>query len=360
MRPGHRLGRLVVRAREGRAVILVVSHPEDAHAAPVMEEVGRLGRRCVMLDLASVPRQLQLTFSAGRPMNGASFSSLDGTQIDTAEIAAVWWRRPRPYVLDEALSPPFAAYATMQVHAAVSGLWGSLRAGWMNDPWRDERAGHKPTQLAAAEAAGLSVPPTIVTCVPADARAFLEEQGERQVIQKPLRPTEATWRPTRLVTEADRRRLYDLRLAPAILQAYVPGTDIRVTAAGGALFATSIDARETSSPHDFRPAYEQARVAPCELPADVAAGVRALLLDLGLRYAAIDFRRTDQGQYFFLEANPAGQWLFLEDRTHQPITRAVAEALVEAASEARGNAPVRQPACRAVAWLGQATRRHTC
>ena len=32
----------------------------------------------------------------------------------------------------------------------------------------------------------------------------------------------------------------------------------------------------------------------------------------------------------FLEANPTGQWLFLEDRTGQPITRSVAQALVEA------------------------------
>ena len=57
------------------------------------------------------------------------------------------------------------------------------------------------------------------------------------------------------MTEGDRNRLDDLRLAPAILQAYVPGTDIRVTAAGGRLFATAIDARDTCSPQDFRPAY---------------------------------------------------------------------------------------------------------
>jgi hypothetical protein len=335
-------------------MILAVSHPEDAHAAPVMEAVARLGWRCALLDLAAVPRRVQLSFSAGRTVNGASFTGVDGGRLEAAEIAAIWWRRPRPYVLDEALAPGPASYATAQVHAALSGAWGSLQAGWMNDPWRDERAGHKPTQLAAAEAVGLSVPPTLISCVPADARVFLQELGNRPVIQKPLRPTETSWRPTRLVTDADRRRLDDLRLAPAILQAYVPGTDIRVTAAGGRLFATAIDASDTGSPHDFRPAYAQARVSPCELPADVAAGVRALLESLGLRYAALDFRRTDEGQHFFLEANPAGQWLFLEDRTGQPITQAVAEALVETALEARGDKPNRRPACRVVAGA----RRH--
>jgi glutathione synthase/RimK-type ligase-like ATP-grasp enzyme len=167
------------------------------------------------------------------------------------------------------------------------------------------------------------------------------------VIQKPLRPDEVNWRPTRLVTQADRDRLDDLRFAPAILQAYVPGTDIRVTAAGGRLLATAIDVRDTRSPHDFRPAFAQAKVEPCKLPAEIEAGVRRLLEALGLRYAAIDLRRTDEGQHLFLEANPAGQWLFLEERTAQPITAAVAEALVEAAIEARGEPPVRRQAPRA-------------
>jgi hypothetical protein len=352
----HGTGRAASRSTARTPLILAISHAEDVHAAPVIEAVGRLGWRCALLDLATVPGRVQPSFSAGRPVRGASLIGLDGHRIDGSQIEAVWWRRPRPYLVDQALAPRFAAYATNQVHAAVSGLWGSLTARWMNDPWRDERACHKPAQLAAAEAVGLLVPPTLIGCSPADARAFLAELGDRPAIQKPLRPDEANWRPTRLVTQGDRDRLDDLRLAPAILQAYVPGLDVRVTAAGGRLLATAIDARRTGSPHDFRPAFAQARVTPCQLPADVAAGVLALLATLGLRYAAIDFRLDDQGRHWFLEANPAGQWLFLEERTGQPITQAVAEALVEAAAEDRGEPPFHQPAERAVAAAGS----HRC
>jgi hypothetical protein len=328
-------------------MILAITHPDDVHAGPLIEAVKRLGWRCAMLDLATVPSQTRFSCSAGRPVTGASFIGEDGVRLDASEIAAVWWRRPRPHRIDPAVSPRLATYAANQVHAGLSGLWGTLQARWMNDPWLDERASHKPAQLAAAEEAGLVVPPTLISCVPEDARAFLEELGDRPVIQKPLRPDEVNWRPTRLVTQADRDRLDDLRFAPAILQAYVPGTDIRVTAAGGRLLATAIDVRDTRSPHDFRPAFAQARVEPCQLPAEVEAGVRRLLEALGLRYAAIDLRRTDEGQHLFLEANPAGQWLFLEERTAQPITAAVAEALVEAAIEARGEPPVRRQAPRA-------------
>jgi hypothetical protein len=316
-------------------VILVVSHAEDAHAGPVIDEVRRQRERCVMFDLAAMPRQVGLSFSAGRHGTGATLTGLEGGMVEAAAIGAIWWRRPRPYQLDAALSPSHAAYATVQVHEAMSGFWGSLRAGWMNEPWADERASHKPAQLAAAEAAGLAVPPTLISCVPDDARAFLEGLGDRPVIQKPLRPTEASWRPTRFVSPSDRGRLLDLRLAPAILQAYVPGVDIRVTAVAGRLFATAIDARQTGSPEDFRPVYAQASVSACRLPGEVEAGLRALVDSLGLSYAAIDLRRTDEGRHFFLEVNPAGQWLFLEDRTGQPITRAVADGLIEAARASR-------------------------
>ena len=49
---------------------------------------------------------------------------------------------------------------------------------------------------------------------------------------------------------------------------------------------------------------------------------------LGIVYGAIDLRRTPDGRHVFLEVNPAGQWLFVEQATGQPIARALARALL--------------------------------
>ena len=49
---------------------------------------------------------------------------------------------------------------------------------------------------------------------------------------------------------------------------------------------------------------------------------------LGIVYGAIDLRRTPDGRHVFLEVNPAGQWLFVEQATGQPIAAAVAQALL--------------------------------
>jgi hypothetical protein len=40
-------------------------------------------------------------------------------------------------------------------------------------------------------------------------------------------------------------------------------------------------------------------------------------------------RRTPDGRYVFLEINPAGQWLFIEQFSGQQITAALAQLLHE-------------------------------
>jgi hypothetical protein len=48
-----------------------------------------------------------------------------------------------------------------------------------------------------------------------------------------------------------------------------------------------------------------------------------------LQYGAVDMRLRPDGQYVFLEINPAGQWLFVEEATGQPIAEALARLLVQ-------------------------------
>ena len=64
------------------------------------------------------------------------------------------------------------------------------------------------------------------------------------------------------------------------------------------------------------------------LPDDVLDKLRQLMSILRLVYGAIDMRLTPDGEYVFLEVNPAGQWQFVEERTAQPITDALASYLL--------------------------------
>jgi hypothetical protein len=308
-------------------VIVAVTHAGDEHAAPVLDALARQGAEAVVLDLARLPARGRLTLGYGGPVGRTL--RLDGAPpIEAARVRSLWWRRPMPPRPPRALPVVRAHFAVRQVLEGVMGFIASLDAGALlvNHPWWDDAAGQKAFQLAVAERVGLRVPATLVTSDPDAAEAFLAEQGRAGVIHKALHATPSDWRPTRRVGPRGAAGLRDLRLAPLVLQERIPGVDVRVTVVGDELFAAEIDARRSPSPDDYRGHEGRCRFAPCRLPVREEAGLRALMRALGLRYGAADFRRGQDG-WRFLELNPAGQWLFVERRTGQPITAALAALL---------------------------------
>ncbi len=306
-------------------MIVAISHAGDDHAPPVVEALRRLGAEVVLLDVGDFPREATIALEYGT--SGDWTVEGRGGRIRAADVSAVWWRRPRPLEPDRRLHPADAGYALRQTNEALCGLGASLDVLWVNDPWRDEIASHKPLQIAAAERAGLRVPATLVTNDPERARAFVRARAGSPLVHKALHATPEDWHPTQPFAPEDVAALEGLRHAPVMFQEYVPGIDVRATVVGDEIYAAAIDARGSPLPHDFRPVFDAVPVERCELPAAVASGVRELVAGLGLRYAAIDLRRRDDGEHFFLEVNPGGQWLFVEERTGLPISEAIAQLL---------------------------------
>jgi glutathione synthase/RimK-type ligase-like ATP-grasp enzyme len=94
------------------------------------------------------------------------------------------------------------------------------------------------------------------------------------------------------------------------------------------VFATRIDNPDEL---DWRRGRHNIAYQPYEMPENVLVGVRRLMRSLGLVFGALDFVVTDEGHHF-LEINPNGQWGWIENETGQPISRAIADALVKGAT----------------------------
>lgn len=318
-------------------MILAVTHRGDEHAGPVLDALARQGAEVAVLDLALLPARGRLALAYGGA--GGRELRLDGAApIDAARVRTLWWRRPQTPQAPRGLPARRAEFAVRQTLEAVTGLLGALEPGALlvNHPWRDDAAAQKTLQLAAAERAGLAIPPTLVTNDPDAARAFLAGRGPAGAIHKQLHATPEDWRRTRRVGPRGAAGLRDLRHAPRILQERIPGIDVRVTIVGDELFAADIDARRSPSPDDFRGFERDCRFAPCRLPDREEAALRRVMDGLGLAFAAIDFRRDDDGRWWFLDLNPAGQWRFVERRTGQPITAALAALLARGRLRRRG------------------------
>jgi len=231
----------------------------------------------------------------------------------------------RPFTIDDALAvPSLRAFAESETSQAVGGMLDALHCAWVNPRRADEAAHQKPYQWQVARDVGLSVPRTLVTSEPEAARRFISEVGLGKTVFKAFLASLEAWRETRLIEQADLDRLDLVRYAPVIFQEYVEGVDLRVTIVGDRMFAAEIDARATSYPVDMRMVISEAEVKPTTLPDHVQGALLALQSRLGLKYGAIDMRRTAEGDCVFLEVNPAGQWLFVERLTGLPISQAVA------------------------------------
>jgi len=308
--------------------VLIVSSLADPHARAVIAILGERGERVELLDLADYPCKLTLTLAFQGGKRRVRLRRPGEGELDLESVRAVWWRRPGAFVLPETLrDPAHRRLALSEASTAFHGAYESMNALWVNRPTLDAIASHKPYQLALAQMVGLEIPQTMMTSDPEEAREFWRECGG-DVVYKQFMALPETWSETRRLGEAE-TKIADaaIRLAPVIFQRHIVAiADLRVTIIGDEMFAAAVDVRSLSYDVDVRLNLDAKHVA-YDLPDDVKEMLRELMRRLGLVYGAIDMRLTEDGRYVFLEINPAGQFLYIEQQTGQPITAALAARL---------------------------------
>jgi glutathione synthase/RimK-type ligase-like ATP-grasp enzyme len=317
----------------GMSMILLISSPTDEHASTVFRELVNLRKQAILLDLSQFPQQMQLTMH----LEDADFRQYglrlaDKTWLNLADCQVIWWRRPQQFVLHPEISKQsYCNFAFNESYEAFAGLWQSLPVLWVNHPTKDEVAHRKTFQLRIAQEVGLTIPKTLITNDVDQARQFIATQGYDRTIYKAFSATQQEWRETRLLKQEELDLLDNVRYAPVIFQEYIEAQyDLRITIVGQEIFAAAIHSQSTAYKVDMRMDIAHAQIEAVQLPTEIEAKLHALMQRLGLVYGAIDMRLTPDGQYVFLEINPAGQWLFIEQYSKQPITTSLAKLLAKA------------------------------
>jgi glutathione synthase/RimK-type ligase-like ATP-grasp enzyme len=338
--------------------VLIIAPEQDDHALAVAREVEQLGKQAQILDLALFPERALLRMNFGCCADCQSSALvLDGHALTLDGVESVLWRRAHSPRISDAMG--IASHRQFALNEAIDALAGmrlSLNVSWINDPEMERPAGHKAYQLTMARKIGLTIPETLITNDPDEARRFIDSHGYRNVIYKSFGATDSEWRETRLLTPAELPFLDHVRHAPVIFQTYVEAVyDLRITVVGDRIFAAAIHSQQTSYQVDCRVDIANAKIEAVELPPSVCEGIHRLMHRLGLVYGAIDMRLAADGRYVFLEINPAGQWMFVQVATGQPIAAALAKALVSGrGSFERAESSSRFGALKAVTGLHDA------
>jgi glutathione synthase/RimK-type ligase-like ATP-grasp enzyme len=242
--------------------------------------------------------------------------------------------------MDEACRKFVAEECRLFVH----DVWSSVEALWVPArPAAVFQAQHKASHLRLAGALGFELPPTLITNNPDDFLGFYREHGGR-IVSKLVDAAffrtfgESLARYTEPVTPRDVAYTEAVRYVPMIFQAYVPKrVELRITVVGRQVFAAEIHSQASNhTRHDWR-RYDLSETphAAHDLPPDVERRCVQLVARLGLCYGAIDMIVTPDGRYVFIEINPSGQYLWIEQLTGLPITNALCDLLIAGQSHTR-------------------------
>lgn len=203
------------------------------------------------------------------------------------------------------------------------------------------RRNSKILQHRAALEVGFSVPDTLYPNDPREIRAFL--QRHRRVVYKPLFTQAWTVGETTLAsatTLLSEEMVEDdevLQAMPGVFQALTEKAwELRVTVLGRRTLTARVLSQQTEEGRlDWRRAYGELVLEPTELPTEVAERCFELLDRLGLIFGCFDFIVTPEGEHVFLEVNQAGQFLFVEEATGQPLLDAFTELLIQGREDFR-------------------------
>ncbi len=313
--------------------VVIIAPQEDAHALVVAKRVEQLGAKCVILDSAEYPAKWQLTVRISNHEPPRFVLQQNDLEVSDATLCGVWWRRPRRYVAPgEVLEPHFRRFIAAEAREAFEGWLLSLGSRLINSPCAESSA-RKIVQLQCAAESGLTIPESLITNCPQRAEAFYRFVGPGTVF-KPFTATTWAMLATQRMTPDAVGHLAAVANAPVIFQQEIPKiSDIRVNIVDGKMFATKIDSKRKDAPIDLR-VEEGCEYADHDLPDRVRRGLLELMNRLGLRFGACDLGLMADGQHVFFEVNPGGQWLFAEIESGQPISTALAHALLRNPEEA--------------------------
>ena len=117
---------------------------------------------------------------------------------------------------------------------------------------------------------------------------------------------------------------------PWFLQEKIDGDDeVTVVYVNGQLFSYRYPRSSIADCDDVRKAtFENpSKWEPCELSRAEQSAIRGFMAETGYRFGRFDFIRKD-GELWFLELNPNGQWAWLDEANENGLISAIADAII--------------------------------
>jgi ATP-GRASP peptide maturase of grasp-with-spasm system len=196
---------------------------------------------------------------------------------------------------------------------------------------------NKMNNLIVAQNVGLLIPPSLITNRKKDALTFIGKYGN--VVTKPIdatcifvTETNSFYTYTEKITSEDLED-YDDIIAPSLLQQNIEKIyELRIFYLKGKIYSTAIFSQQDSKTStDFRKYNIQKmnRMVTYNLNLKIKRKLIKLMKELQLDTGSIDMIKCTDGQYYFLEVNPVGQYDMISMPCNFHLSELIANELIE-------------------------------
>lgn len=314
-------------------MILVVSNEDDPHADAVISHLKN--QSVFRLNTETLLTESDFNFVLENKQCLSEFSAYNSHFTELSQVKRVYYRRPvKPRTEGSSFSDIIIDEAWGALYHALNSL---TNIKWLGHPHFDKINSSRILQLTKAQEIGFAIPETIIS---KDAKKIIGFCKDfEHVIVKPLQARgivqNEIWTPyfsEKIESKELVKLSRDLSSTYNYIQRYIPKKkEWRITIVGQEVFPCVIDSQKASSESaksDWRkvtsesiPHYYEA------LPKAVESNILKYMAELGLSFGAMDLIEGLDGNWYFLECNPNGQWLWIEELTGQPIAKSIANWL---------------------------------
>lgn len=316
--------------------ILIITNSSDIHVTKFQNVLAN--EKVIRIDTDKINKSCYIEYT-----NGDISIVHGGLKLQTENIISIWYRKPKNwnyYSLSSAKGTDMLAreYRLNEINYLTLSYFHSIRSSSifiLNDPLYVRSASYKPNQLACAKSVGFNVPNTLISFDKEKIINFISTYNN-EVIMKPISSSVIRFGkhvkvlPVVEVNTQSFLNIPDNINYPVFLQKRVDKLiELRVTVIGNNIFACSIDSQcNTQTIVDWhRGDVLKLSHKVIELPEDIKNKCFELCRHFNLQFGAFDFIIDKNGDYVFVEINPNGQYLWIEDLTKLPLTEAIANLL---------------------------------
>ena len=319
-------------------MLLIITNEEDIHPNPVIDKLIEMDIPLFRLNTESLISQYDITYKISNSLNYFSIKYKDGSHaISSDEITCVWERRPiEPLTTFDKLNDKVSKLVLEECDGFLRYFRYSMdKLPWIGHAINERKAGSKILQKMVARDIKMNIPDTLFSN---ELNSIIEFDYDKiaikpiyaHVMEKNNQETQVFYTTLQNKSEIIKLGKTGIRNTINFFESYLEKDfEVRATVIDDEIFTVSINSQSFSKDKgkiDWRQGYDHGiKFSKMTLPKDIADKCFKFLEYFELSFGCFDFVVDKEGNYYFLECNTNGQWLWIEEEAKLPISEKLAK-----------------------------------